>query len=158
MDLHALGRLVAECRRARALSLRDLAAAAGVGRSTLAALESGKLEELGFAKVSRICEAIDLKLEARPLRLTAPLMAHRHLTEAAGRDLTKAAIEDVVTHGDFTAWRGLVRAMRAASTGELTERVREVVAALDHTDPKVAAFAALLPDLTRDPPRAEHER
>jgi hypothetical protein len=46
----------------------------------LAALESGKLEELGFAKVERICTAVGVVLEARPTALDAPLMEHRHLT------------------------------------------------------------------------------
>ena len=48
MDLLALGLLIAERRRAQGLRLAELAEAAGVGRSTLAALESGKLPELGF--------------------------------------------------------------------------------------------------------------
>lgn len=147
MNLGGIGRLVAESRRARALTLQQVATAAGVGRSTLAALEAGKLAELGFAKVVRICKAVDLAVEARPLKLDAPLMQHRHLTDAAGRELTKAAIEDVITRGDISAWRGLVRAMRADKTGRIARRVREVVAALSKEDASARAFATLLPDL-----------
>ena len=51
-------------------------------------------------------------LEARPLTLDEPLAAHRHLRDSAGRDLTKAAIEDIVVRGDIEAWRGLVQAAR----------------------------------------------
>lgn len=149
MNLHATGRLIAERRRARGLTLHQLAQAAGVGRSTLAALESGKLAELGFAKVARLCAALDLLLEARPLTLDAPLMAHRHLTASAGRELTKAAIEDILTRGDLSAWRGLVSTLRADQTGRLTRRVREVAAAAGKSDPKARAFANLLPEFSQ---------
>ena len=88
MDRATIGRLVSERRRAKRLTLAALAQSAGVGRSTLAALEAGKLAELGFVKVERICAAADLVVEVRTLALDEPLMAHRHLTEAAGRDLT----------------------------------------------------------------------
>jgi transcriptional regulator with XRE-family HTH domain len=170
MELQALGRLIAQQRRSRGLTLRDLAAAARVGRSTLAALESGKLAELGFNKVARLCAAVDLVLEARPLRLEAPLIEHRHLTEAAGRDLTKAAIEDVIVRGDIAAWRGLVRAAREDESGRVAERARQVAAALSGHDAKARAFANLLPallsgdarkregkhDETADPTEARH--
>jgi transcriptional regulator with XRE-family HTH domain len=153
MNLKAIGRLIASRRRDEGLTLAQLAGAAGVGRSTLAALEHGKLSELGFVKLARICAALDLTLEARPLALEAPLMRHRHLTEAAGRDLTKAAIEDVITRGEFPAWRGLVQAVRADPTGRIAGRVREVSAALSEHDHRARAFATLLPDLLRDPKR-----
>jgi transcriptional regulator with XRE-family HTH domain len=147
MDLASLGRMVAARRRALGLTLAALAAAAGVGRSTLAALESGRLPELGFSKVARICAAAGIVLEARPPLLDAPLMSHRHITETAGRDLTKAAVEDVIVRGDIGAWRGLVRALRRDESGRLAGRVQQVVGALGRDDPKVAAFAALLPGI-----------
>ncbi|HEU4617709.1 MAG TPA: helix-turn-helix domain-containing protein [Gammaproteobacteria bacterium] len=147
MELPTLGRLIAQRRRDKGLTLRELAAAARVGRSTLAALESGKLAELGFNKVARLCAAVDLVLEARPPRLEAPLIEHRHLTEVAGRDLTKAAIEDVIVRGDIAAWRGLVRAAREDQTGRVAERARQVAAALSGHDAKARAFANLLPAL-----------
>jgi len=149
MNLVSIGYLIAQRRRVKGLTLASLAASARVGRSTLAALESGKLPELGFVKVARICGAVGLVLEVRPATLDSPLMPHRHLTEAAGRDLTKAAIEDVIVRGDIAAWRGLVRAIRARHQRKLAERVQKVVAALDHDDPKVRAFASLLPEVMR---------
>ena len=60
MKIASLGRLIAERRRAQGLSLRDLAAATSVARSTLAALEAGKLDEIGIAKVNRICAAAEV--------------------------------------------------------------------------------------------------
>ncbi|MBI2959264.1 MAG: helix-turn-helix domain-containing protein, partial [Betaproteobacteria bacterium] len=151
---HSVGRLIAQRRREKGLTLKELAAAAGVGRSTLAALERGKSDELGFAKVARLCAAVDLVLEARPLALEAPLMAHRHLTEAAGRELTKAAIEDVILRGGISAWRGLVRAIRADRTGRIARRVREVAAAQGSHDVRARAFTTLLPDVLRERNRA----
>jgi transcriptional regulator with XRE-family HTH domain len=147
MNLTSVGHVVAQRRRAKGVTLAKLASSAGVGRSTLAALEAGKVPELGFAKVARICAAVGLVLEVRALELDAPLMAHRHLTEAAGRDLTKAAIEDVIVRGDIAAWRGLVRALRTPRRTTLANRLQEVVSALDQADPKVRAFSTLLPDI-----------
>jgi len=158
MDLRSIGQLIAERRRAQGLTLQALAARARVGRSTLAALEAGKLPELGLSRVARICAALDLVLEARPLLLDAPLLPHRHLTEVAGRELTKAAIDDIITRGDIAAWRGLVRAVRADKTGLVARRVRDVAGALAKQDPKAQAFAALLPKLVRKPRRARSSK
>lgn len=145
MPLSSVGQLIAEHRRRKGLTLRELASAARVGRSTLAALEAGKVPELGFTKVERICVALDLVVDARPLSLDAPVMPHRHLTERAGRDLTKAAIEDVIVRGDVTAWRRLVGAIRKDKTGRLLRRARDLAAALAHHDEKARAFEILLP-------------
>jgi len=153
MNLRNIGRLVAERRRAKGLTLSELAARASVGRSTLAALESGKLSELGLSRVARICAAVDLIVDVRPLHLDAPVMAHRHLTEAAGRELTAAAIDDIVGRGDIEAWRGLVKAMRADKTGRIAGRVRDVTAATAKHDTRARAFSALLPTLLRARPR-----
>ena len=149
MNLQAVGQLIAQRRREKRLTLKELAVAAGIGRSTLAALERGKIAELGFAKVVRLCAAVDLVLDARPPALDAPLMPHRHLTEAAGRELTKAAIEDVILRGEFSAWRGLVGAIRADSTGRIARRAREVAAAQGGHDARARAFATLVPLLRK---------
>ncbi len=151
MDLHTIGRLIAERRRAKGLTLTALATRAEVGRSTLAALESGKLPELGLSRVARLCAAVDLMLDVRPLQLDAPILPHRHLTDAAGRELTKAAIDDVITRGDIESWRALVGAMRADETGRTARRVREVARALAPQDVTARAFATLLPRLLAAP-------
>ena len=153
MNLRSIGHLVSQRRRALGLTLAEFAARAGVGRSTLAAFESGKLAELGLGRVARLCAAADLIIEARPLLLDAPIMNHRHLTEAAGRELTKAAIDDIITGGNIDAWRGLVQAMRADKSGRIARRVRELSAATGDHDPKARAFKALLPRLVRAPRR-----
>jgi transcriptional regulator with XRE-family HTH domain len=145
MDLASAGALVAELRRAQGLTLAELAARAGVGRSTLAALESGKLPELGFRRVARICAAVGLVIDVRAPLLDEPIIPHRHLTEAAGRELTKAAIDDIIIRGDIAAWRKLFKAMRDDASGRTGRRVREVSAAIAAQDVKGKAFAALLP-------------
>jgi transcriptional regulator with XRE-family HTH domain len=150
VNLHTIGRLIAEQRRRKGLTLQELADAAGVGRSTLAALERGKIAELGFGKVARLCTAVDLIMEVRSPTLEAPLMPHRHLTEVAGRELTKAAIEEIITRGEFSTWRGLVRAMRADKSGRIARRVREVTAALGKHDTRARAFGTLLAELMRE--------
>ena len=126
MNLQTIGHLIAERRRAKGLTLTQLAAQAAVGRSTLAALEAGKLPELGLERVARLCAAVDLVLEARPLELNQPLMAHRHLSEVAGRELTKAAIDDIITRGTISTWRKLLQAMNADKTGRIARRVTDV--------------------------------
>ena len=149
MNLHAIGRLIAERRHAKGYTLAELASKAQVGRSTLAALEAGTLSELGLGRVARLCSAVDLVLEARPLLLREPLMQHRHLVEAAGRELTKAALEDILTRGNIDAWRGLVQAINTDRSGRIAHRVSDIVAALGKHDPKVRAFATLLPRVIR---------
>ena len=144
MNLHGVGTLVAERRRARGLTLQALATAAHVGRSTLAAFEAGKLRELGYGKVARICAAVDLVLEARPLVLEKPLARHRHLTELAARELTKAAMEDIVVRGNIDSWRGLVQAVQRDSSGRMERRARDVLRGADRSDPRVRAFSTLL--------------
>jgi transcriptional regulator with XRE-family HTH domain len=155
MNLQTIGRLIAEQRLAKGYTLSELASKAQVGRSTLAALEAGKLSELGLGRVARICSAVDLVLEARPMLLDEPLMAHRHLTDAAGRELTKAAIEDILSRGNIAAWRGLVQAIAKDGTGHIARRVNDLTAALGKQDPKVRAFAALLPKAIRNVSRTQ---
>src|SRR5580692_8443210 len=152
MNLQTIGHLIAEQRRAKGLTLTQLAAKAEVGRSTLAALEAGKLRELGLERVVRLCAAVDLVLEVRPLELNEPLMAHRHLSEIAGRELTKAAIDDIITQGTIGTWRKLVQAMNADKTGRIARRVTDVARTLSARDPKAQAFAALLRKL----PKPDH--
>ena len=76
-------------------------------------------------------------------------MQHRHLSETAGRELTKAAIEDIVTRGGIGAWRGLVQAINTDQTGRIARRVNDIAAVLGKHDSKARAFAALLPRTNR---------
>ena len=154
MNLHAIGRLIADRRRAKGLTLTQLASQAQLGRSTIAALEAGKLSELGLERVSRLCAAVDLVLEVRPVELKEPLMAHRHISELAGRELTKAAIDDIITRGTIATWRKLVDAVNSDASGRIARRVSDLARALGKHDPKARAFALLLRKLRRTAPDA----
>ncbi len=83
-------------------------------------------------------------------------MEHRHLTETAGRELTKAAIEEILTRGDIESWRGLARGIRENKSGLLAQRARQVARVLAKTDLKAKAFATLLPELDRSSRRKAH--
>jgi len=91
MNLQAVGRAIAERRREAGLTLASLAAQAGVGRSTLAALESGKLRELGLGRVARLCEAVGLVLDVRPMALEAT-----EVEIAKGRRLSLPTVEEML--------------------------------------------------------------
>ena len=149
MNLHAIGRLIAAQRRAKGLTLTQLASQAELGRSTLAALEAGKLSELGLERVSRLCAAVDLVLEVRPVELKEPLMAHRHISVLAGRELTKAAIDDIITRGTIATWRKLLDAVNGDTSGRIARRVSDLARDLGKHDPKARAFASLLRRLRR---------
>jgi y4mF family transcriptional regulator len=68
--LHQLGRLSRERRLALGLTQRDLADLAGVGVSSVRALEGGR-ETMSLAVMLRICDALGLALVVAP-RPTAP--------------------------------------------------------------------------------------
>lgn len=159
LDLASLGRLIAARRWAQGLTLATLAEAAGVGRSTLAALESGKLPELGFNKVARICAAAGIRLETRPP--LPPGQMPPRLAYIAGADLTREAIADIIGRGDFRAWQALAREVETEESGRLADRVRRAVAALgpdERDDPRVLAFVALLPGILRKAIARDAER
>ena len=71
----------------------------------------------------------------------------RSLTDASGRELTRKIIEDTILGGDGDAWHTLIRALKKDDRGLLAFRIREAVGVLDRSDPKVAAFTALLPGI-----------
>jgi len=150
MDLASLGRLIAARRCAQGVTLIALASAAGVGRSTLAALESGKLPELGFNKVARICAAAGIALETRPPLPAALQNAPGQRTGESGRALTREALRDVIERGDIRAWQELADALHNDASGRLAARVRWVVGSLQRSDSKIKAFVALLPGILRN--------
>lgn len=61
LTLSRLGEQIAQHRKALGLSQAELARQAGVGHSTLDALENGRLGELGFSKISRLLSALELE-------------------------------------------------------------------------------------------------
>ena len=79
--LEDLGRQIASARAEKKLGLMELAGKAGVSRTTLYLLESGRATDIGYSKLARILGALGLELRLGPAISTRPtledLMAER---------------------------------------------------------------------------------
>ena len=62
LTLLAIGEHIAARRKSAGLSQLALARRAGIGRSTLDALENGRIGELGLSKIIKLLTALGLKL------------------------------------------------------------------------------------------------
>jgi HTH-type transcriptional regulator / antitoxin HipB len=63
MDMIKLGQTILLRRKLLKISQAQLAAANGMSRATISALENGRLAELGIRKVLAICATLGLTLE-----------------------------------------------------------------------------------------------
>jgi len=63
LDLHSIGRKIAQHRKKQNLSQAQLALKAGISRATLEALENGRTGELGYAKLTKLLAALGLELK-----------------------------------------------------------------------------------------------
>jgi len=68
MDLPEIGTRLREARRNSGLTQTQLAASLGMSRATISALESGRCEELGVSKLTRLLELVGLQLTVTPRR------------------------------------------------------------------------------------------
>lgn len=64
--LDALGRALAQARRDRGLTQKELAALCGLGQSTLARFETGGVAEFGARKLLRLLEVLGYELAFTP--------------------------------------------------------------------------------------------
>jgi transcriptional regulator with XRE-family HTH domain len=62
LTLSSIGASIAENRKSQGLSQETLAKRVGIGRTTLAALENGRLGELGLSKIIKLLAALGLEL------------------------------------------------------------------------------------------------
>ena len=62
MQLAELGSVLKEARKKSKLSQAQLAAPLGMSRATISALESGRCEEIGFAKLATLLDIVGLEL------------------------------------------------------------------------------------------------
>lgn len=85
-DLPSLGAEIARRRAARRLTQADLAARAGIGRSTLDALENGRLGELGFTKVAKTLAALGFDLRIVDARSARPTLEDLRNEDDQGLD------------------------------------------------------------------------
>lgn len=74
LDLHSLGVKIAARRKKLRLSQAELARKASIGRSTLDALENGRMGELGFSKITRILSALDMELKLQETASPRPTL------------------------------------------------------------------------------------
>lgn len=66
MQLADLGPILKEARKKARLSQEQLAAPLGMSRATISALESGRCEEIGFAKLAALLDRVGLDLTVVP--------------------------------------------------------------------------------------------
>lgn len=66
MTLADLGPLLQQARREARLSQEQLAKPLGMSRATISAIESGRCEEIGFAKLAALLELVGLEVVVAP--------------------------------------------------------------------------------------------
>jgi transcriptional regulator with XRE-family HTH domain len=72
LNLASIGEHIAERRKSQGLSQKTLALHAGIGRTTLDALENGRSGELGFTKITKLLAALGLELSIQEGRARRP--------------------------------------------------------------------------------------
>ena len=66
MTLPEIGSLLREARKRAKLSQEQLAHPLGMSRTTISALESGRCEEIGFAKLTALFDILGLEVTIHP--------------------------------------------------------------------------------------------
>ena len=66
MTLADLGPLLRQARREARLSQEQLARPLGMSRATISAIESGRCEEIGFAKLTSLLDLVGLEVVVAP--------------------------------------------------------------------------------------------
>lgn len=89
LDLSSLAEQIAARRKALGLTQAALARRAKVGRSTLDALENGRIGELGYSKVSNILAALGLELNVRDAGARRPTLEELMKEEHDDQDLDR---------------------------------------------------------------------
>lgn len=74
LDLSSLGAQIAARRKKLRLSQSELARRASIGRTTLDALENGRIGELGFSKITRILSALGMELKLKETGARRPTL------------------------------------------------------------------------------------
>lgn len=68
MELKEIGIEIRQARKILGITQKDLATACGLSRATVNALESGKVRELGFGRVSALGDFLGLEISFSPAR------------------------------------------------------------------------------------------
>jgi transcriptional regulator with XRE-family HTH domain len=89
LDLSSLAEQIAVRRKALGLTQAALAQKARIGRSTLDALENGRLGELGYAKVVNLLAALGLELALRETSVRRPTLEELMKEDHDDQDLDR---------------------------------------------------------------------
>lgn len=89
LDLSSIAFQIAARRKALGLSQAALAKKAGVSRSTLDALENGRMGELGYSKVANLLAAVGLELSLREAGARRPTLEELMQEEDDDPDLDR---------------------------------------------------------------------
>jgi transcriptional regulator with XRE-family HTH domain len=89
LSLSAIAEQIAVRRKALRLSQATLAQRAKVSRSTLDALENGRMGELGYSKVANILAALGLELSLREATAGRPTLEDLMQEERDDQDLDR---------------------------------------------------------------------
>jgi transcriptional regulator with XRE-family HTH domain len=68
VTLQELAPVLRDARKRSGLSQEQLAAPLGMSRTTISALESGRCEEIGFAKLAALFDLLGLEIAIQPRR------------------------------------------------------------------------------------------
>jgi transcriptional regulator with XRE-family HTH domain len=66
VTLAEIGRFLKDARKRARLSQEQLARPLGMSRATISALESGRCEEIGFAKLAALLDMLGLEIRVSP--------------------------------------------------------------------------------------------
>ncbi|HEY1809771.1 MAG TPA: helix-turn-helix domain-containing protein [Acidobacteriaceae bacterium] len=89
LPLTSIAEQIASRRKALRLGQAVLAKRAGVSRSTVDALENGRLGELGYSKVNRILAVLGLELSLREATVRRPTLEDLMEEEKDDQDLDR---------------------------------------------------------------------
>lgn len=137
MRLQELGYNIRKARRARAMTQAQLAAAAGLSRTTLNQLENGMFPDIGVKKAQTILGNVGLNLQVRPAgkpprpdyvrmaRTSASVSFREQLSE---HELVRALLTGKVPPGRRPHFRVLIEEAPTAVLKGLAEEVGKWVA------------------------------
>lgn len=74
MDTFEIGETIRKMRKQQGMRQAELAEKAGIGRSTLVALEKGSMPELGFGKICALLAALGQTLTVAPVKSRRPTL------------------------------------------------------------------------------------
>jgi transcriptional regulator with XRE-family HTH domain len=107
MQLREVGMHVHDKRKEFGISQAQLAKLAGLSRTTVNQLESGALEDLGYAKLNQLLGILGLSFDAKEKRMKSPALkmaaqtASTSYTKILTADLLKDILKSGVVPDDF---------------------------------------------------------